>query len=384
MELYRLGAKDYHELIHLLDGVFSHHNKKEQHFEEELPKMCVADDLHMNRHLGIKEDGKLVATVGIYPLPATVSGTPVLFSTVGNVATHPDYEGRGYMSMLLHAAMKELEVMGADVSRLGGSKHRYNRFGYEGAGTLYTFTFTPHNLRCRFPHFESSHTLRPIEKADQNTLAHVWDLYSQNKIAVNRLEMPAYADVYHSLTAWRCRGYAMENREGVLCGYLSADPDGNVTEWGAVTADVACEMLALWQSTVQKSITVPVAPYQSDMLAKLSTLCEGYTVNMPSLFKIINWEKTVGAFLGLKASYTALPDGEWVLGIQDYGNIMLTVSGGETACRRTEKTSDCQLPPLAATRLLFGPMPAAGVLPLPPAVNAWLPLPLSWNLQDRV
>ncbi len=37
--------------------------------------------------------------------------------------------------------MQELERIGADASRLGGSRHRCDRFGYEGAGTLCNFTF---------------------------------------------------------------------------------------------------------------------------------------------------------------------------------------------------------------------------------------------------
>ncbi len=383
MEICRLGAEDYRELIDLLDYVFSRKNKKEQHFEDDLPKMCVADDLHMNRHLGIRADGRLVAAVGIYPLPTVVNGTPILFSTVGNVVTHPDHEGRGYMSALMTAAMDELERIGADASRLGGSRHRYNRFGYESAGVTYKFTFTPDNLKHKFPNFKSELNVSPIEKEDTEALKYVWELYSRNAIAVNRLELPDYADVYKSICAWRCRPFLV-TKGGKPVGYFSADLSDNMSEWGAENADTTCEILALWQSRVKKDFFVSVAPYQAEILKKFSVICERLIAVSPSHFKIINFEKITSALLGLKATYTELPEGEWVLEIKEYGKLKLSVKDGRTSSALTDEEASLSLDKLTATRLLFGTLPTEAVADVPSYVKAWLPLPLSWNLQDRV
>jgi hypothetical protein len=38
----------------------------------------------------------------------------------------------------------------------------------------------------------------------------------------------------------------------------------------------------------------------------------------------------------------------------------------------------------AASRYLFGPLPPEAVAGVSPAAASWLPLPLSWNMQDRV
>ncbi len=384
MELYRLGAEDYTELIDLLDSVFSRKNQREQHFEEDLPKMCVADDLHMNRHLGIREDGKLVAALGIYPLPTVVEGTPLLFSTVGNVATRPEYEGRGYMGILLDAAMKELERIGADGSRLGGLRPRYNRYGYESAGAVYKFTFTPSNLKHYFPGFTSELEFKLIEKDDIEALAYTWKLYSRNKITVNRLELPDYLDVYKSITAWCCRGFLAVRKDGTPVGYISVDLSDSVAEWGAESMETAREMMAQWQVKVQKAFSIPVAPYEREALAAFGKVCESVYIASPSHFKIIHWDKVVDAFLRLKASYADLPSGAWVLEIEDYGRIKLTVDGKDTGCCLTEEEPDVVLDKLTATGLLFGPLPAETMAPVPQVVRTWLPLPLSWNLQDRV
>ncbi len=382
MELYRLGTNDYDELIELLDGVFSRKNKREQHFEDDLPKMCVRDEIHMNRHLGIREDGRLVAVVGIYPLPTVVDGTPLLFSTVGNVATHPDCEGRGYMSTLMSAAMEELKRIGADGSRLGGSRNRYNRFGYESAGTTYNFTFTPENFKNKFKNFKTDLTLLPITADDTEALEYVWSLCKKNAICVNRLEMPNYADVYKSLCAWRCRPFMAQRPDGTKVGYLSADLSDNLAEWGAEDLDTAMEIFGFWQSKVNKELHILAAPYETEALDLFDRTFERVNISATCHFKIINYDKVVDAFLRLKTKIVPLPEGDFILGIKDYGNIKLTVKDNSSSCVRTEQPAELTLDSLAATRLLFGVLPAKEDIPAP--VRAWLPLPLSWNLQDRV
>ena len=65
IEITRLKKENYDELIALLNEVFSNHNKRESDFEKDLPKMCVRDDEHMQKHFGIFADGRLVAAIGV-------------------------------------------------------------------------------------------------------------------------------------------------------------------------------------------------------------------------------------------------------------------------------------------------------------------------------
>ena len=57
MEIKRLKKENYDELISLLNLVFSKQNGCEMDFEKELPNMCVRDDAHMRKHVGLFEDG---------------------------------------------------------------------------------------------------------------------------------------------------------------------------------------------------------------------------------------------------------------------------------------------------------------------------------------
>ena len=72
MEIKRLKKENYGELISLLNLVFSRQNGCEMDFEEELPNMCIRDDAHMRKHIGLFLDNKLVSVVGVYPLPTMV------------------------------------------------------------------------------------------------------------------------------------------------------------------------------------------------------------------------------------------------------------------------------------------------------------------------
>ena len=139
VEVERLTASDYDEFIPFLNNVFTLAHGRKEDFEKFFPKMCIRDDEHMGKHLAIKKNGKIVSALGVYSLPAKFCGEDIMFSTVGNIATHPDEEGNGYMSILINEAMRELERIGADASRLGGSRQRYNRYGYEASGTVYNF-----------------------------------------------------------------------------------------------------------------------------------------------------------------------------------------------------------------------------------------------------
>ena len=150
MKTHRLKKENYDEIIGLMNAVFTRKNGYEVDFQRDIPKMCVRDDENMRKHFGIFEDGKLVACLGVYPFETIVSGEKMLFSTMGNLVTHWNYEGRGYMTQLLERGEQELNELNIDVARLGGLRSRYNRYGFEACGQKYGFTFTAKNREKKF------------------------------------------------------------------------------------------------------------------------------------------------------------------------------------------------------------------------------------------
>ena len=380
MEVQRLGAKDYDAIIGLLNEVFSRKNKRQMDFEKEMPKMCFRDEEHMGCHFGIFEDNRLVACMGVYPFEVTVAGKVLKFATTGNIAVHWNYEGRGYMGAMVERAMQELERLNVDTARLGGLRSRYNRYGFEACGQNYTFTFTEKNRINKFPQFKDDITFKEIEANDKEYLSFTAELYNKNAITVHRTGENAYL----SLTMWLNKPY-ITLRDGIPVGYICANSDGScIAELFAKDTDTFTSMVCAWQKRCGSNITFPLQMHQIEQIRVFSAVCESSVIHSPSHFKIRNWADFTDAFIKLKASYCKMPQGELYIGITDYGTIRLYVNEKGAGCEKTDHTPDITLDGLSAARYIFGPYPPICTADTSYLVQAWFPLPLSWNGQDRV
>lgn len=379
-EVKRLGAEHYDEIIGLMNYVFGRQNKREMDFERELPKMCVRDDEHMRKHFGVFQDGRLVSCIGVYPYETVIGGEKFLFATMGNLVTHPDYEGKGYMSLLLERAVRELDDLQVDVARLRGLRSRYNRYGFETCGQRYTFTFTEKERVRNFAGFGEDITFSNIEATDTKALAYTIGLYNANAIALTRDLTNAYA----TLTAWKNQPY-LALRNGVPVGYISVDSTGiHIAEVFAQDTKTAVYMLCAWQKQLGKSIAFFVQPHQSEIMRLFLGVCGSYNLSYPSQFRIRGWERLLSALIRLKESYCQLPKGELCIEIENRGRFRLFVGEGSVGCERTERQADIVLDELSAMRYLFGPFSPVYVGGESAIAGAWLPLPLSWGALDAV
>ena len=378
-EIVRLKKEDYDELIGLLDHTFGTKYKRRMSFEEELPKMCRRTDERMGRHLGLRVDGKLCAALGIYPLPARIAGEEILFSTVGNVVTHPDHVGKGYMTRLVKAAMEELARIGADGSRLGGKRTRYHRYGYDPAGTAITYSLDLAQWQCEIP---APVSFRLLERKDEELLEQAKTLQQSGAFVVDR---PDLDDFYDSLLAWKNIPYAAMNEKGEMIGYVSASrDDAKIVEIESYTLDGFKSILYGWLSQRSPLVDLPMMPHLVEQNEFLLDVCAKHTVAAPCQFKIINWAKIVNATLKLKASYTPLPKMEKIIEVEGYGKMQIRTGEGLAECKLLEDCdcdADISLSWEHANIFFFGPstMTADRL-----GCGGVFPLPLSWNLQDRV
>ena len=379
MELRRLTADDYDQLVLLLNEVFTRHNGKKQDFEKMLPKMCVRDDGHMGKHFGVFEETELVACIGVYPLDGVVAGEKLRFATMGNIATHWEHTGKGYMSKLIDVALEELRNLGVDAARLGGNRFRYNRYGFESCGQALYFTFNPNTLAARFPDTGEIAFIK-IDRQDTEALKFCCGLYNANAIAVTR----DVADCYQVMTAWEHTPYLCL-QAGEPVGYLCADGSGmDVAEVFGVDLGRFTDILCQWQKQKQTAVCFALQPHMTEYIRRFSAISDVMKVQSPSHFKICNWEKVITAFLKLKASYRVLQEGELILEIADYGKVRIFVEGKNVGCEKTDLAPQLTLTSLEASRFLFGPLSPGDTAEANPLAENWFPLPLSWNGQDRV
>lgn len=393
MELRRLTVNDYDALLELLDSTFAKHYGRPMDFQCEQPKMWIRDEEHMRKHFGVFEDDKLVSVTGVYPLEVIIGNTPLLFATTGNVATHPEYTGRGYFSTTFDEAMRELERIGADAGRLGGARQRYSRYGYEPAAISYKFTISEANRKKYFGGAGENISFKQIMPEDTDILRFCHELYERSRIFVRRSHDNGERDMYLAMCTKHSTPYlAMRGDEpvGYLCAYadnqfVGMSKDGkNISELRAKDNESLVEMICAWQLHVGGNITFTLPPHEPELLRIFADAAQAFELCSPSRFKVINFKGLADALMKLKASYEALAEGEYVLEIEEYGKVMLYSRGGKVGAKMTDAPADMTLDMARATRLLFGPLAPSVTADVPSILKDWLPLPLSWDTLDYV
>ena len=382
MEIRRLKQENYDEVISLLNLVFSKQNKCVMDFEKELPNMCIRDEAHMRKHVGLFVDGELVSVVGVYPLPTRVLDREIRFCTVGNVATHPDYEGRGYMSLLLNSAMEIVKDEGYDACRLGGDRARYLRFGFELCGRNYSYYITQKNAKKSLLSSYGQNTkVTEILPNDEKSLTFARKIYHQNKVSVLRNDNNV---MYRVMTAWKNTPYVVSKND-VPIGYFTLTPDKKaVSEAYAIDKKSYLDTVVAISNYLSDDFSITLFEHDIELVREINKCAEYMSIQIPSNFNIVNFENVIDAYIKLKASYTHLVDGSVTISIKEYGKIKIYANGNDCGCVKFDGDCDFELSRSEATRFIFGMHPPVSVIEPNLFAKANFPLPLSWNTQNRV
>ena len=382
MEIRRLKKENYDELISLLNLVFSKQNNCIMDFEKELPNMCIRDDVHMRKHVGLFVNDKLVSVVGVYPLPTRVLDSEINFCTVGNVATHPEYEGRGYMNILLSKAMEIVKEEKYDACRLGGDRARYLRFGFELCGRNYSYYITQKNVKkSLLSDYGKNTRITEILPNDEKCLTFARKIYHQNKVSTLREDN---GTMYRVMTAWKNIPYLVfKNDEPIGCFTLSPDKK-TVSESYALNRDSYLDMVVAISNYLSDDFSITLFEHDIDLLRVMSKCAEYMSIQIPSNFNMVNFEKVIDAYIKLKASYTSLADGCITIFIKEYGKIKIFANENGCGCVKYDGKCDFELSKPDATRFIFGMQPPVTVVEPNLFAKANFPLPLSWNTQNRV
>ena len=383
LKIINLTQSDYDETLKLLNDVFTIQNKRDMNFEKEMPKIFKNGSKNAENHYGIKENGKLVSVLGIYPFDVEIMNERFKFSTVGNIATHPDFCGRGYMNSLLNFAMDELSKRGYDASRLGGLRHRYNRVGYEVCGQNYSFEIgSGASVRGKSEEIK----FKKLTSNDKDELVCCMNLNKQYGFFVIRDNPDSEKSVYDTLTTWRNTPLGAYSKSGEMIGYMCVMPDGKtVSEIRAKDVEAYKNMIFSYQKIMGEIISFSLPAFDREAVMYFSSVADKFLCINPCNFKIINFEKVTDALMKLKLNhFNNLCEGSAVVGIKDYGNIELFFDGYEAGCKKTSKPPFVTLEKLEAHRYLFGPATAATVAETNPFLSSWLPLPLSWSILDSM
>ncbi len=313
-------------------------------FSLDQPELFRDDDEAAACHLAIERDGRIVSHVGSYPTEIVLGPARVMASGVGNVATHPDERGKGYMSQLMEESIRRWRERGWPLSVLWGNRQRYGHFGYESCGLKYSVEVNRRSLE--------RNGIRPVE-VDQADAA--------DPEVVSRI------GALHATLEYRCERPQLTlqlQRSGVRIylgpdGYLLLSGD-RVTEIVSPTGREPELVAGVLEWTGRGNVHVDIGPGEKARLRRLVDVMSGWHVASQGMFRIVNWPDLLKALRPLLERHAQeLPafsrsigcrwrdDIEWATVAWDGQALSVEADGGSDAV-------EIELPRLTAL-LLGGP-----------------------------
>lgn len=124
------GAADRADIEHLLDHAFGtdRHGRTAYRLRENaapLPGISLV----------AREGGHLVGSIQYWPIELAARGSVHAVTLLGPVAAHPDRQGEGIGTALLHASLALADAWGHHAIVLIGDAGYYRRFGFTAAAT---------------------------------------------------------------------------------------------------------------------------------------------------------------------------------------------------------------------------------------------------------
>ncbi len=378
----RLRGEHFDEAMAFLDQAFSVHGPHD--FAGMLPSLYQPDDEHMQHNLALRQDGKLLGIVGVFPVEMRVGDERLRAAGIGGVSVSAAARGQGLLERLMERACAVMAQEQYQLSYLTGPRHRYRRWGWEVAGAELRLTIQQRNLEHAFRAAAPvSLALEPLAAApDAALIAELQRLHAAQPLHCAR---PIDRFAQH-LRAWFHKPVLARNANGRLVGYFTGNSEQRkVTELVADSDDALIEMVrAVVAHHGSAEIVLPALP--STLTDFLTTHAEHADLRATGNWQVWDLPAVAGALLRVRHAARPLPDGRLVVGLGDR-RFSLWVSRSQAGCEPTEGASDIEVSPEQLTRILFGPLPPGLVMPLPSGaelLGAWCPLPLWTSAQDRV
>ena len=384
----KLTAADYHDLIAFLARAFA--KDTPTWFADKLSAIYQPTDDLMGCNLAVRLDGRIAATVGVYPLALQLGSRLLRVAGVGGVAVDPDYRRQGLMRLLMRAAVDQIRTSGYDVSYLSGQRQRYRYFGWERAGLRYTARLSPVNLAHEYagatPH---GLTLAAVSAGDTATLAAVADLLETQPVRCLRHR----ATVFHRLACWGAVPYAAHDARGRLVGYCALNTPariGDVYRAVEIVADSVERFIPLCRAIVEHAggpIDLEITPPIDDTTRRLLAIAEHWGVQAAGNWQVFDWGRTIEALLAVRATECDLAAGNVIVEITGAGRYDVSVGADGPSVVQSDGPPDITLNATEAVPVLFGPARPSAYARITGSaalLEAWCPLPLSLNRQDEV
>lgn len=373
IEVVKGTIHDYEEILDFANYVFH-----EQHgFDRLLPKVYDHHPEMAQHHYLIKEKGRIAAMVGAFP-QTLICGTRTLSAVgIGTVSTNPYRRDRGYMRLLMEAAMEEHAAGGADFAYLGGLRQRYERYGFAPTGVKAIVEFNGVNGKA-VGDAALPYRFVPLEEAGDAALDAAVAAHDRRFYHAVR-PRAQFAHLCHS---FNMRPYAVFCEDAPI-GYLCYREDGRTVSECYLAHDAAAmvPVIAAFHASLalgKTSVRVHLFPDQFEALSSFTRVCEGFSWAQAESFHIFRYPRMLEATLALAQHVRPRPDAELILAIEgEPAHLALRIRDGQPSVTSTDGPADLTLTRLDALTHLFSTATFANPHPL-------LPLPLFMLRGDEV
>lgn len=349
-------------------------------FKSLLPKLYDNHPEKAQCHHLAKENGKIKAMVGNFPLSLQAVGKPLKVYGIGTVSVHPYSRGKGYMKTLMKSAVEEAKQNGGDFMVLTGQRQRYEHFGFTRCGIQLRFDYNQSNKRHLKEYTAEGISLVSLMEKEEYVKPCL-EIYQRQGVFAGRTA----EDFVEVASSWDAIPYGILS-EGQLIGYCCFIPEsGTVEEMVLSDASQTVPVVLKLLELVKYNLVVLMNPNQGGCIREMYRTCECSQILNGTGINVLNYPNVIEAFLTLKGQTEGIIDGSYVVDVQDVGRYKITVENGAVAVCETTEDCDLSLPHIEMMCRLFDPM--AAYLPGKESSaieKSWFPIPVYFPHMDNV
>jgi predicted acetyltransferase len=345
-------------------------------FESSYPHMYRPAEALCESAFVVKDQGRIVSHVGLYPIEAVMEGCEVTIGGIGGVATLRSERGKGHMTRLLYRVIQEMRARGYCLSWLGGDRQRYNAFGWERAGMRYELGFSERSMdRAQIGEIE-------IEGRRPDEMVTVVEQYQHQVPFHTRRPDLALQLEKDSLWLWTAEdGYVIAR--GAAYGSLS------ILELVSASGREAEMVRAVIEWTGGKDLTWTICAGDEERLVRLLPAARRWHAGGGQMYRIVDLARFLSSIKPMLVRRAqGVCDFEIAIGIQEYDRTdvaTLAVRDGAVEIASGRQAADyyaCSS--VQAARLILGGPPIAPRDEIPAPLAALLPVPVFVPPLDHV
>jgi predicted acetyltransferase len=336
--------EEYDKVIDLAEKSYGY---TKQYFLNYYPHTAKRENFIFEDHFVIKENGKLVSHVGLYPMEAIADSSKVKIGGIGDVGTHPYYQGKGYMGKLMNYSITKMKERKIPLSILWGDTQRYRHFGWETAGRKIVFHLSQRSIKS--VEAGKGFILRGYD--DKMDLEKIVKIHEKEPLRIKRSRKD-----YERLLERTQIQIWMGNEEN-FWGYAVLSGK-EVIEFGGKPSLMAKLFSFILNHYSIGNLNVHLPYKDSEMLRTLYKISTGWEILPLGMIKIIDLKKTLFSFKAqIQAKVRFYKIGEGIcltFRMLDANQKASLVIGEEIEIKDKDSSNLISLSDIEMVRLLFG------------------------------